>query len=137
GAARRCVELARQGWRVVRLMDGDPLMSGDGAGEALLLVEADVPFRIVPGIPARIAGLSYSGVPVTHRGLSSAVCFIDLELESDPKAPRSDVENVVRPAPALVFRLRPAQTAALTERLLSAGLPPSSDAILVVGPGTS
>jgi uroporphyrin-III C-methyltransferase len=137
GAVTRSVELARQGWRVVRLMDGDPLMSGDGAGEALALVEAGVRFRIVPGIPARIAGLSYGGVPVTHRGLSSAVCFIDLELESDPRAPRSDVESIVRAAPTLVFRLHPEQTAALTQRLLDAGLPPSSDAILVVRPGSA
>jgi precorrin-4 methylase len=63
GAIRRCIELAQQGWRVVRLMDGDPLAPGAGAGEALVLAEAEVAFRRQldrpqPGRPAKATSVA-------------------------------------------------------------------------------
>src|SRR5436305_12572332 len=73
----RLIRLAREGRRVLRLKGGDPCVFGRGGEEALALAEAAIPFRIVPGITAGIGGLAYAGVPVAHRGLNSAVAFVD------------------------------------------------------------
>jgi uroporphyrinogen III methyltransferase/synthase len=73
---RELIELARAGKRVVRLKGGDPLLFARGAEEALALVEAKIPFEIVPGISSPVAAAAYAGISLTHRDLSSSTTFI-------------------------------------------------------------
>jgi uroporphyrin-III C-methyltransferase/precorrin-2 dehydrogenase/sirohydrochlorin ferrochelatase len=79
---RLLVRSARRGKKVVRLKGGDPFLLGRGGEEALALVAAGVPFEVVPGVSSAVAAPELSGIPVTHRGLSSAFVVVSGHAET-------------------------------------------------------
>ena len=99
----RLIELARAGKRVCRLKGGDPFVFGRGGEEALALVEAGVPFRVVPGISAGIGGLAYAGIPVTHRDINHSVTFLTGHDQSGLTPSSIDWSGLARGAPVIVM----------------------------------
>ncbi len=117
----RLVRLAREGRRVLRLKGGDPFVFGRGGEEAMALVAAGVPFRVVPGISAGIGGLAYAGIPLTHRRTNSAVCFVTGHDASGVVPDAVDWEALARGAPALVIYMALKHIGPIAARLLAAG----------------
>ena len=70
------VDYARAGKRVVRLKGGDPYLFGRGAEEAEALANAGIRFEVVPGVTSAVGVASYAGIPLTHRGFTSAATFV-------------------------------------------------------------
>jgi uroporphyrin-III C-methyltransferase len=127
----RLVRLAEAGNRVLRLKGGDPCVFGRGAEEALALVAAGIPFRIVPGITAGIGGLAYAGIPVTHRETNSAVTFITGH-NSDGTVPDGlDWGAIARGAPVLVLYMALKHLPNIVDRLIAGGRRPDEPVAIV------
>ena len=117
----RLIELARAGKRVLRLKGGDPFVFGRGAEEALALVAAKVPFRVVPGITSGLGGLAYAGIPATYRETNSAITFITGHNSSGEVPDGLNWPALARGAPVLVLYMALKHLPAIATRLLAAG----------------
>ncbi len=84
------VQRAQEGRTVVRLKGGDPFVFGRGGEEALALRAAGIHFEVVPGVTAGVAAPAYAGIPVTHRGLSTAVALITGRTRADGPTGEAD-----------------------------------------------
>ena len=129
--SRRLVELAQAGKRVLRLKGGDPFVFGRGAEEAETLVEAGVPFRVVPGITAGVGGLAYAGIPATARDANSAIAFVTGH-DADGAVPDTlDWPALARSVPVLVVYMALTHLEEIARRLIAAGRRPDEPAALI------
>ncbi len=129
--SQRLVRLAREGKRVLRLKGGDPFVFGRGGEEALALVAAKVPFRVVPGVTAGIGGLAYAGIPATHRDVNEAVTFVTGHNVSGDVPDGIDWPALARGAPVLVFYMALKHLPQIRDRLIEGGRPADEPAAVV------
>ncbi|HZS08913.1 MAG TPA: uroporphyrinogen-III C-methyltransferase [Blastocatellia bacterium] len=118
---RLLVAKAREYGSVVRLKGGDPFIFGRGGEEAGALVAEGIEWEVVPGVTAGSAVAAYAGIPITHRGLSSAVTFITGH--EDPAKSQSAIrwEQLATGADTLVFFMGVARIREISERLRQHG----------------
>ncbi|MHA1571010.1 MAG: uroporphyrinogen-III C-methyltransferase [Alphaproteobacteria bacterium] len=132
----RLVRHAHAGKRVLRLKGGDPLVFGRGAEEALALVAAAVPFRIVPGITAGTGGLAYAGIPLTHRDTNTAVTFVTGHNAAGTVPDNLNWQALAQGGQVLVFYMALNHLATICGRLMAHGRHGSEPAALVVSAAT-
>jgi len=127
----RLIQLAREGQRVLRLKGGDPFVFGRGGEEALALVRAGVPFRIVPGVSSGIGGLAYDGIPVTHREVNSAVTFLTGHDLTGDMPNHLDWAALARGAPVIVMYMALAHLRKIAAQLMTHGRAPDEPVAVV------
>jgi uroporphyrin-III C-methyltransferase len=127
----RLIQLARTGKRVLRLKGGDPFVFGRGGEEALSLVAAGIPFRIVPGVTAGIGGLAYAGIPVTHRDTNHAVTFVTGHDATGDMTGGLDWQAMAKGSPVLVIYMAMKHLARITEELMAGGRPADEPVAIV------
>src|SRR5438477_1192454 len=115
------VEKAREGKMVVRLKWGDPFVFDSGGKEALFLHEQQIPFEVVPGIPATIAVPTYAGIPITYPGGGDVVTLVrGHEAETDA-APNVDWPRLAGLDGTILCHAGARQIGAIVHALVSSG----------------
>ena len=110
------IQHVRAGKRVCRLKGGDPMIFGRGGEEVEALVEAGLPFQVVPGVSAAQGCACYAGIPLTLRGAAQSVVLTTGHTE------RGIAEvSEFSPGQTLVLYMGVAKYAILAERLIRRG----------------
>ena len=131
-----------EGRCVVRLKGGDPFVFGRGGEEGQVLTEAGIPFIVIPGITAGIAGAAYAGIPVTHRDFTSTVTFITGHqrevaagnasgAEGDDEVSEVDYDALAKLGGTLVFYMGVKNLPDITQRLITSGMDANTPAAVV------
>jgi uroporphyrinogen III methyltransferase/synthase len=115
----------RAGATVVRLKGGDPFVFGRGGEEALALIEAKVPFEVVPGITSAVAVPAYAGIPVTHRGLATSFTVVTGHSRHAVEV-ETNWEALAAAGGTIVVLMGVAHRTEIAARLQAGGLSPST-----------
>jgi uroporphyrin-III C-methyltransferase len=118
------VELARTGRRVVRLKGGDPFVFGRGGEEAQALLDAGVPFEVVPGITSAVAAPAAAGIPVTQRGVAAAFTVVTGHRRAGE--PDVDWRSLAKVGGTIVVLMGVAQRGTIAAELMAGGLDPAT-----------
>ena len=114
---------AQKGNRVVRLKGGDPFVFGRGGEEMSFLRAKGIEVEIVPGITAAAGAAAVAGIPLTHRGLASAVTFIT----GHDQGATSDLDwaALATGGQTLALYMGVSTTREISEKLIAHGMAPS------------
>jgi uroporphyrin-III C-methyltransferase/precorrin-2 dehydrogenase/sirohydrochlorin ferrochelatase len=128
------IRAARRGRHVVRLKGGDPFVFGRGGEEMLALQQAGVPFDVVPGVSSAIAAPELAGIPVTHRGVSSAFLVVS---GHDDETFRSSVGSLDPNGVTLVVLMGLGRSAAIATTLIERGWSAATPAAIIMDASTA
>lgn len=115
------VARAKEGKVIVRLKGGDPFVFGRGGEEAEALVEAGVPFEVIPGVTSAIAVPAYAGIPVTHREYNSTMAIITGREDPTKESSRIPWSSLAKCIGTLVFLMGVKNLPNIVEQLIANG----------------
>lgn len=115
---------------VVRLKGGDVYVFGRGGEEGIALRANGIPFEVVPGISSSIAGLSYAGIPITHRGAATGFHVVTAHNKRDELAD-IDFRAMASGRDTCVFLMGLSKLREIAEGLLTAGMPKDTEAAVI------
>lgn len=124
------IAFARDGQKVVRLKGGDPFVFGRGGEEAKALADAQIPFRIVPGLTAGLAAAALAGIPATTRETNHAVILATGHRALDEPSLRS-WEALARTGQPIIVYMGISKLAQIAEAFLRAGLDPHTPVAII------
>jgi uroporphyrin-III C-methyltransferase/precorrin-2 dehydrogenase/sirohydrochlorin ferrochelatase len=113
----------------VRLKGGDAFVFGRGGEEARALLMAGISFDVVPGVTSAVAAPALAGIPVTHRGVASALVIVS---GHDEDACAEAAGRVGENGVTLVVLMGMGRRAALASRLMNRGWRPETPAAVIV-----
>lgn len=122
---------ARAGRTVARLKGGDPAVFARTAEEVAAMRQAGIDYEIVPGITAALAAGSFAGIPITHRGLASAVALVTGHEEPDKAESALDWDGLARFPGTLVIYMGVTTAQAWTSALIAGGKSPDTPVAIV------
>ncbi|MER2491235.1 siroheme synthase CysG [Catenovulum sediminis] len=128
------VRLAKEGKKVCRLKGGDPFIFGRGGEELETLVEAHIPFQVIPAVTAAAGCASYAGIPLTHRDYARKVVFVTGQNSIAGEEP--DWASLVQPYQTLVIYMGVGKSAQVQQGLIAAGMQ-SDMPVAIVENGTT
>ena len=127
---RLMVSLARQGRRVVRLKNGDPMVFARAAEELAACRDAGIAVEVVPGITAALGAAAELQLPLTHRRDIRRLQFVTGHAERGG-APEHHWASLADRQATTVFYMGARTFADMLPRLIAGGLDPDTPAIAV------
>jgi len=124
------IERARAGRRVLRLKGGDPFVFGRGWDEVLALAEADIRYRLIPGVTSGLAATALAGIPATTRDTNHAV-VLAAGHRADDEQSTADWEALARLGQPIILYMPMTQLAGITAALIKGGMAADTPAALL------
>ena len=122
------VAKALQGLNICRLKGGDSFIFGRGGEEMLKLKSARIEVDVVPGITAASGCTSYSGIPLTHRGISQGCTMVTAHGEKELNL---NWEHLAKIDHTLVFYMGLSKSQMISHQLQHHGMSASTPVALI------
>ena len=128
--SRLLVDYARSGAKVVRLKSGDSGLFGRLEEEIDACRAAGIGFEIVPGVTSASAAAAAAGIPLTRRLTARRVQFVTGHDVAGGLPEDLNIQALADPMATTVIFMGKRTFAALSVKLIAAGLPADMPALL-------
>ena len=128
--SRLLIDYAMNGSRVVRLKSGDAGLFGRLEEELTAVHEAGIEYEIVPGVPSACAAAALYGIPLTRRMTARRVQFVTGHDIHGQLPTDLHISALADPSALTVVFMGKRTFPQLAEKLMAAGLPGSTPALL-------
>lgn len=127
------VDYASQGIKVVRLKSGDCGIFGRLEEETTALRAAGIPFDIVPGVTTASAAAAAANIPLTRRMTARRLQLVTGHDVTGALPEQLNLAALADPMATTAVYMGKRTFAKMVDRLISAGMPPETPAMLCEG----